>query len=361
MSETIIGIRHRRKEANGLPSPTQATLHYPASNTSKVKKLGSEQEELDFIRSLDPTKNTIAIALGGSGDPLVYAASNLGIPVLRLPPYLLKEERGGNTKDDDSHLLAILASQQPNIFYPVNSRDLNFIRVRESYIALEEVMKARIAAGQRLQSRIVGSVFMREGLAPEKKLQDQIDEARMNDAVLMALAVEEKDRQKDLTSALKRVDVYSDIFEPIEGIGVRLAGRLIAGIQDIRRFPTEAKFRAYCGVHLMLSDDEWTFPRRRRGQNNNWNNLLRTAFYLCGDQFNRREGSEWGQRLRQYKAAYREKHPTEITVEVGGKLRKRYYDGHIHRMGIWKTLNKFATYIYRRWTNLDNTARGDFD
>ncbi len=353
----IIGFRHRRKQkAGGEPSLSQIYTYYPATQAAKAGKLATEQDELDFLRGLDPALTTIVMTLGGSGDPFVYAAANLKIPVLRIPPFYLKAHRDeqAGEKDDDSALLVRLAQDQADLFYPVTTHDLKFIQVREAHRSLDEAMKARIAAEQRLAGRVIGSVFMAAGVAPEQKIIDQIDETKANDRVIQALVVEEKERESALKKALRQLDVYTEIFEPIEGIGVRLAGRMIAGIIDIRRFPTEAAFRAYCGVHLIASEKgEFEFARRKAGRLSNWSNDLRTALYLCGDQFNRRPNSEWGQRMRRYKEAYRTKHPVPVEVEVGTKTKKLYTDGHIHRMAIWKACNRFATHIYRKWWQLE--------
>ena len=57
----------------------------------------------------------------------------------------------------------------------------------------------------------------------------------------------------------------------------------------------------------------------------------------------------WGKKLREYKVKLREKHPE--VVEVGGK--KRYTDGHIHKMALWRTITKFAEWLYNEWWKLE--------
>ena len=91
------------------------------------------------------------------------------------------------------------------------------------------------------------------------------------------------------------------------------------------------------------------FPRRRSGAVSNWNPGVRQAFFLLCDQFVKRPGSVWGKKLREVKAAIRSRHPE--VVLVNGK--KRYTDGHTHKMAIWRTATKFTEWLYRKWTKLE--------
>jgi hypothetical protein len=44
------------------------------------------------------------------------------------------------------------------------------------------------------------------------------------------------------------------------------------------------------------------------------------------------------------------KYPEVIEI-AGGK--KRYYDGHIHRLAIWKTLREFVKWLYAEWKDVE--------
>lgn len=111
-----------------------------------------------------------------------------------------------------------------------------------------------------------------------------------------------------------------------------------------------AKLKAFCGVHVL---PDGRFPRRRSGAVANWNPEARQALYLIGDQFNRRPKSPWGQKLLGNKAKLRKAHPEP--VEVDGK--KRYTDGHIHKMAIWRTLSQFVEWLFHEWTKLERQHR----
>ena len=112
-----------------------------------------------------------------------------------------------------------------------------------------------------------------------------------------------------------------------------------------------AKFRHFCGTFLVTDDKgKWIQARKRRGQVCNWNPEVKQALFLLGDQFNRRPETYWGQRFRQYKVSLRATHP-EVELTENGK--KRYTNGHIHKMATWSTLAKFVDWLFDAWLELE--------
>jgi|SRR3989344_1131577 len=112
----------------------------------------------------------------------------------------------------------------------------------------------------------------------------------------------------------------------------------------------KAKLKAFCGVHCINGK----FARRRVGQVSNWNPAARQALYLLGEQFNRRPESVWGKKLLEYKAKLRVVHPE--VIEEDGK--KRFTNGHIHKMTLWRTLTKFVEALYNAWTRIEKEQSG---
>ncbi len=350
----FIGIQHRvKKSAEGESRPTIVQVL-----GGKRSELDNEDDELTFIGSIE-AGDTIAMALGGSGDYLAFAASRIaqekGAEVIRIPPYALKQERTkrgfDRNKKEDAALLALLAQEAPYLFYPVADRDRALILVREHYRARIDAMKARIACEQRIRQRIIGGIFCRsDGLYPEGGIEKAFDEAKANDTIYQAVLVEEKRRNGELEKACKALDVYRQVFAPIEGMGPALASRIIANVTDIRQFATESAFKAFCGVHVLA---DGRFPRRRNNEVANWSGDCRQALYLfVADQCNKRPDSYWGKYLKQMKANLRAKHPEAIKVD--GK--KKYSDGHIHKMAIWRTATRLAEHLYKKWWELDGGA-----
>jgi transposase len=325
-------------------------------------KPGKEQESTKVPEKFDGLRagDRLVMVCGGSGDRLAYAAANrlrqLGGKVLRLSPFRLKAERNGHGKDNDHVLLTEIFSKKPGLFQEISTLDLELIRVKELYFQRIEAMKARIGCQQRLRQRFIGQIFLsKDGLFPEGAIEERFDALKDNDVVLSSLLTEERKRELELKRTIKETRVWKEVFKPIEGLGEMIAARLIAAIGDIRRFETESKFIAYCGLHVL---PDGSFPRRRNGEICNWQGDARQGFYLLCDQFNRRPDSIWGKKLRENKTRLREKHPETLCQECGGKwddcqskkTHKRIYSqGHIHKMAQWRTMTRFARHLYREW------------
>jgi len=409
----IIGIRHRIKAtAEGEARPTQIAIRAGNGDVS-LYDLSDEQAELDFLRGVFPVSfrplmededvtgiearylkmrvmrvgedssqehtrdiagkqyrithvadqfdglredDTAAMTLGGSGDYFAFALARrgeeIGARIMRIPPFVLKEYRTDDDKESDSTLLAELAESRPELFYELRTRDMEIIRLREAFNARQDAMKARIACEQRLRQHFIGSVFCNpDGYFPEGAIEKLYDERKANDAVYAALVVEEKARARELQKIVESSDVWKRVFSDIEGMGWAIAARIIAGIVDIRRFESAAKFKAFCGVHVL---DDGRFARLRGGEVANWHPDLRQALYLLGDQMNRRPNSPWGEKFREYKVRFREKYHEPIVGE-GGK--RRYGNAHIHKMALWRTLTKFAEWLFREWSRMERDAK----
>lgn len=405
MTGRIIGIRHRVKQtAESEARPTQVVI----IDEGQVKRfeLPTEQDEFDFLRGQFPisfrnviaaddvsgrplshlkTRNIrvgeepnsnhvvqygrdrhivlkiadkfdglqsddrIAMILGGSGDYFALALARrgeeIGASVARIPAYRLKEVRGESNKDDDALLLAELLRDKPDIFYDLRARDREIIALREAYRARIDAMKARIACEQRLRQRFIGGIFCKpDGYFPEGQIEKLYDEAKANDPIYQALLKEETARERELQRLVESSGVWRHVFGEVEGMGWAIASRIIASVVDIRRFPGKPQFKAFSGVHVL---PEGKFARRRSGSIANWSPDARQAFFLFGDQMNRRPDSVWGRKLREYKVKFRAKYPEPI---VGEKGVKKYTNLHIHRMATWRTITKFAEWLYREWT-----------
>lgn len=350
----VIGIRHRRKKtAEGEARPTQVSCFNDDGQVA-ISELKTEDDELMFVRSGLQEGDRVAMVLGGSGDRLAYALSRrgdeVGASIYRIPPFLLQKERIGD-KDDDHTLLAQLLLEKPHLFYKVSARDRNTIVLIEAYRARMEAMQARIACEQRLRQRAVGKIFCSpEGHYPEGKIEDWFDGQKASNSILTNLLKEEAETNRALVKAANQLDVYVHLFDQIEGVGPAIGARLIAAIQDIRRFESPAKLKKFLGAHVM---EDGTFVRRRHGQVANWHPDARQALYLLGDQFNKRPNSVWGKKLRANKVKLRTVHPEKIVGENG---KSRYSDGHIHKMATWRTITQFVEWLWQEWTEFEKAS-----
>jgi hypothetical protein len=422
----IIGIRHRVKvTARGEARPTQVAI-LEGVPTPRLLNLETETDELDFLLNRLPVEwrdaaseselqgvqvhhlrlralrknepedglvvrdedgkkkvvqtpsayegykddDTVVMILGGSGDSLAFALSRrgeeIGAAVYRVPSFVLEAQRDG-TKDKDANNLIALYRKDPDAFFRTEVRDREIIWMRETYRAREEAMKARLAAEARLRARFIGQIFRSpDGRYPEGLIEDLFKAARANDVICEALRCEQIACDREMTRAVEATEVWKRTLGNVTGCGSAIAARLIAAIQDIRRFSTPAKLRAYCGVHVMQGGmygdrpHDKQFPRRRAGEIANWSCEARQGLYLLGDQFNRRPDSVWGQRLRTNKTALRARHPQVMcrqcdTVWIDGHDKKHtrvYTNAHIHNMGLWRTVTEFTTWLFFAWWDL---------
>lgn len=392
--DRIIGIRHRvKRTVKGEARPTEIVIFAGSSlNNPIVYKLDDEMDELDFVfgrfpvsyrevgegeniggiisrhikekkskkedaeeitKKLVPTSydglrtgDTVVSLLGGSGRKMIFATSRkaeqIGAKVLWVSSGLLNKFRDDD-KEKDAENVVRLFIKQPELFHEVTIKDRGLIILRERIDARTDAMKARIACEQRLMQRMIGNIFCNEeGLYPEGEMEELFTEEKANDSIFQSLLSEEKAREKELIACVSAMDVYKNIFEPIEGCGPMIASRIIAFVGDIRRFDGNvAKFKAYCGVHLR----DGNFVRRRNNETANWPNEIRQSMYLLGEQFNRRPASVWGTKFREYKEKMRVAHP-EVVGENG---KKKYTPIHIHRMAKWRILTKFAEKLFKEW------------
>lgn len=343
-------------------------------------------------------EDKVVMTLGGSGDRFAFALSRRGEEfepkalVHRIPPFSLDELRGALSKEEDHVTLIHLFEKNPDRFYQVHHRDRNLIILRSKLRQRMDTLKDRIACEQRILDRAQGEVFLNEeGYYPEGELEDYYSERKANDIILKAVLEEEDGDNKELEQAIGVLPVWEKVFSKVEGCGPRVAAGLVSAICDIRRFQvlpdyngaddlevrkkcrnkalnkSKAKLKAYCGVHVLSGGKygdrpaEKQFPRLREGEVANWAGVARQSLVLLAKQFNYRPKSEWGQRLLRYKLALREKHPDVIEVEVKirkGKRtvtekRKRYTNGHIHKMAMWRTLTRFVEWLYREWMKIE--------
>jgi transposase len=408
----FIGVRHRiKKTAEGESRPTQVAIL--EDSVLRILELEDEQAELDFVygrfplrmrpyvegedlsvfpshqivykkvgekgeEKLEPHKvpdvieglhagDCVAMMLGGSGDYLACGFSRqgdeIGAEVIRIQPAKFKEWRKGiasEDKSEDAALLAQLAGMDGSkeLFYETSLKDRDFIRFRIAYIARTEAMKARIAAEQRLRQNLVGKIFTDpKGLYPEGGLEKAWLATKATDQILINLEVEEALRLKELEKALRKVPAWA-VFDKIIGFGPAITARVVAGVGDIRRFKSESAFIKFCGLSVDIVGEgdnrKTSIQRQRRGATLGFNPDVRQGFYLFGDQINRRKGTHWNDKLQQFKKSFREKYP--VAEVVAGK--KRNTDGHIHKKAMWRTLTRFAGWLYKEWLKTENEARG---
>jgi hypothetical protein len=396
----LIGIRPRIKiTADGEASPTQVCISLSPTENS-ILKLEDEQEELDFVLQKLQEGDVVVMIMGGSGNNFAFALSvqgeSVGAKVYRTTSINLKEIRPDEkrNKDEDAFLLTQLFRSNPGCFFLVEAPDRDFIILQNLFRLRMDTMKARIGVEQRLHQRLIGRIFCQEeGKFPQGKITEYFQEVKASDAVLKNISEEEKEIDKRLERAIKKIPAYQAVFKQVKGTGPAIAARIMTGIGDVRRFPTDAKFRKFCGLAV---DGKGRFPVRRRGQVCSWNGDVRQGLYLLADQFVRQKDStEWGRIFLENKVYLRQRQPDILIREdivVNGELveqiftkketgeeverktivsdwknlgkipkstqRSVYSDGHIHKMAIWRTITQYVNWLYAEWTHFEVQRSG---
>lgn len=282
----------------------------------------------------------VGMVLGGSGDALAFAISRCGeqkgFEIFRIPPARLKEERGTRDKNDDHELLATLVKEKREIFYRVDPVERSLILVSARFQDRMDAMKSRIACQQRLRQRFNGRIFMNEeGYYPEGSILDACEAAVANNERLALLQADEDECYKALAEAVEGTAIYTAVLSSITGVGPRIAGGLIAAVQNIKRFPNAAAFASYCGVRPRA---DGSFPHRQVGKIANWSGDARQSLYQLAMQASKRPGTQWGDRLRELIAELRTQRPDILCRECAEILQipdDSAHNGHWLRGG-WR-------------------------
>ncbi len=393
----IIGVVHKRKRtAEGEERPTQVAILEDGKLT-QTYNLADERAEFDFVTGHFPTAyrlveededlsgyerpwqirekkkgkeipaafegfkkgDTVALTLGGSGAALTAAlfriGESIGARVVSIPSFTLKQNRTRHEPEEDHLTLAELAEASPELFSPVTPKDITYLQVLVAYRDWKDAQAARIAAAQRVSQRQIGRLFLDVGLYPEKQLLDRYQADTANDKILVALELEEGQRKRAMDKLVEALPLFERLKE--RGIGKGTVAAVVAAVGNISRFEHRDGFVAYLGVHCR----DGKLARRRSGEVANWVPSTRTAIWNFVDiACNRHPDSFWGTRLRVNKVRLREKHPeVEIYIGSDGKKKKRYTDGHIHKMAVWRTATQVARWIYNEWKRLDGAGITD--
>lgn len=364
-------------------APDDADLRTYPSHHIKEWRIRSNQDPADFEDRLTETRDDgeyafkvptgyyglqegdlVVTLLGGSGDLFAHAlsreAEKVGATVRRVPPFRLRGNRR-YSKERDAENFVHLHEKYPEWFYTAEATDRQIMELREATKAWLEVMEARKKCEQRLMQRTKRSVYLSEnGQYPELTVKGRFKKARANSELLSNIEREESERLSDLEDITQKLAVYREVLKPVQGISIRIAARIISGIQEIRRFATAPKLKAYCGVDVRNADfsrpesgqqppalGEGVFPRQKKGHVANWKKIARQGLYLFREQLPRQPDSEWGQLYRDLKHKFK-----------GQDKHADWSDGRIDTKAKWRTVTYFVSrYLYPEWMELANKRR----
>lgn len=224
-----------------------------------VFTLAGEDEKKAFIGAILPGDQIYAEA-GGSNERFLLGCIRQGAEVYRIPAYIVHDQKGDREVCDT---LADLSIKSFDRFYPFKEMDQQIAEVTMlSRVYTKFQKKIRIATKRRLEMSFldlalvepIGKVdvdvyaqnklaqaIVRQGLETEDVGKSTIE------IVDNVLSGAEAAFYAMLEKAVNKTSVWKGVFEHIPGCGPSIAGRLIAGIGDIRFFETPAKLMAKAG------------------------------------------------------------------------------------------------------------------
>jgi hypothetical protein len=141
--------------------------------------------------------------------------------------------------------------------------------------------------------------------------QDDADE--QYGVSLSTLQQAEKELEDPLWDAIKDQWIVSEYLIRVKGIGVRIAGVLVANLMNMERFPTRSALYAYCGVGVV----DGRCVKREKGVKANWNSELKTTLFKFAQSIVKC-GGPFRELYDRYKARINER-----VVNEGGIIWKR--------------------------------------
>ncbi len=346
--------------------------HYAAS-TVPIKK---ETKVLRFEEGETPTELALGafelIAMLKAGDHLwlmmgstnaavALGAYRRGVQVHQLSYVRATSQNGsvegespGTQKKKVSHQdVYRLAIASPSLFYAMYPRQSEVLEVIDAWETLNDAMKIRIryanGARSRMQRRalIYGELLGVE-VSSCKEL-DPIVEERVGlknpqDARMRMLLESEAEASKGLEKVLQSCALYQNVFEPIEGVGPRLAVRFIAGIERIERFETPEDLMRYAGL---MPTRNGKLPSKKQGGIVSRSVVVNNACFLLQDHmFQYGAKTPFGRMIHEY--IERECPCTAANRKADKDLRARHFSA-VKRGRILMS-REFLRQVWRDWS-----------
>ena len=124
------------------------------------------------------------------------------------------------------------------------------------------------------------------------------------------------------------------------------AGKVIAFIGDIARFPTVSKLWSYSGYSV----ENGEAPRRAKGQKTTWNEDLRVMCWRLGVSLIRARGAYYRYYLG-VKEIYEHRYEGHIVKAKKGVLvlQENITAKHIHNMALRRMIKLFLSHLWEVW------------
>lgn len=325
-------------------------------------------EALDWIRKHHNGRTVLGF-MGGAGSEFFVRIRGLGVPVQRVPMFLVQRVAVLEPKaspEDRAAALELTWDQNPEAFYEVGELDQTVVLIRELTRQRLNIQEFRKMATLQLHSALRTLEFvlpeeateivilLRKGLKDQfrkPKLREQIDgefrrletEVRLssveqaqifavrrffsNPRFVLGAKEDEQELEKQISKLLLRLKIWqwvngtSEVLPPIKGFGPAIGGAVIGETGDIRRFPTSNAFRTYARFHV---SSEGKFPHRQKGEVSSYNRYLSRAVWLWSTDQVARYDHPWRSLYLWKKAQEMQAHPEPVAHEAATQKGREY-------------------------------------
>jgi hypothetical protein len=198
-----------------------------------------------------------------------------------------------------------------------------------------DVQQVRIAAEHRV--RRAGEHGLSE--SGVRSLMDWVDEH---------MDTQERELKAMILREIRQEPLWRNWLVNVKGVGPCIAGGLMAWLGDCSRFKTVSKVWAFAGMHVVDGEA----PKRKRGQQANWNPTLRVLAWKAGKSFVL-VGDGYRALYDQEKARLRGLHPEPIPFDPprrkkDGSPQLRFTDGHLDAMARRKVAKVFLAHYWQK-------------
>lgn len=342
--------------ATAVLVPSKNKTYHVFNGAARVFKSHQELEEF-LVDDSSGIKQLLGV-MGGPGQAMFIRAQQLGLSVMRIPWFTLRDATGikaGASEEDRAAAVELVWGADPDAFYAATALDPRIYMMRELTrvrLAIQETYRKPAQLQYQAAFRDLEPLLPRQGKLA--LLRTTFAEP----AMIEGAKQDEKELEAQIIRLTKALPIW-DALHPgagsalprVKGLGPSLGGSLIGEIGDIRRFPSASHLRAYARFHV---NAEGGFPRRRKGEVSNWNAYLNRAVWLWStDQMPRYGDHIWRALYDWRKAVECELHPEPVQVSVGDKVVTKYTLGHLDRRAKRWVGSKLLEYVYGLWTALE--------
>lgn len=363
-------------ELNGHPSPEWLLLEGEAKRDVEIDGRKTKEPynpRIEFLNTLNPGDELYA-PLGGPGDGFLAAAATKKVTIRRIthidlarypykggvkvPDTIFNTDSGGEKKRHQercqrvANMVELVQAGATTPFRPYLAQDVHISMLR---VYIGQLLALQDEIRKRLQQRTIRldreQAFFDSLPEAQKKALDTNFQLIELQGPIQALLDNEKELERAIMRQLRQLDVWTKVFEPIRGMGPRIAARIIGSIVDIGRFDQWRPFNKYCGWHTIPDEKSGRRIAARfvHGESGGFHERVRMGWWLFGEQVLRSNSQ-----FRWFYDSYKAEHEKNLgkTIEERGHT-FTFTKGWLHDRAVRYAVSKATKYVYHGWRTIE--------